>query len=237
MKWTETKLKAFTLSFDDGITQDIRFINLINKYGLKSTFNINSGLLGRPGSIYLNGTRASHYKVHPNDVKSIYQGHEVAAHTLTHPSLPKIEDDAEVIRQIEEDRLKLSELVGYEVVGLAYPGGGVNNDDRVRKLIREHTGIKYARTIKSIDSFDVQEDLLELNPNVNSIFQGNRIMELGEKFISLQPDKPQIFYVWGHSYDLDFREDFWPRLEEFFKLISGKEDIFYGTNREVFLGE
>jgi hypothetical protein len=62
-------------------------------------------------------------------------------------------------------------------------------------------------------------------------------MELGERFISMTPDKPQIFYVWGHSYDLDFSEDFWPRLEAFFKLISGKEDIFYGTNKEVFLGE
>ena len=43
------KLKAFTLSFDDGVTQDERMINLLNKYGLRGTFNLNSALLGANG--------------------------------------------------------------------------------------------------------------------------------------------------------------------------------------------
>ena len=38
------KAKAFNLSYDDGITQDSRFVSLINKYGLKCTFNLNSGI-------------------------------------------------------------------------------------------------------------------------------------------------------------------------------------------------
>ena len=37
------KLKAVTFSYDDGMTQDIRLIELLNKYNLKCTFNINSG--------------------------------------------------------------------------------------------------------------------------------------------------------------------------------------------------
>ena len=41
------KNKAFTFSFDDGVLQDIRFIELINKYGLKCTFNLNSEFFGR----------------------------------------------------------------------------------------------------------------------------------------------------------------------------------------------
>ena len=55
-------------------------------------------------------------------LKYIYEGHEVAAHTLTHPNLIKC-DEHEVIRQVEHDRLKLSELAGYEVAGMAYPCG------------------------------------------------------------------------------------------------------------------
>lgn len=74
--------------------------------------------------------RTSHYKAHREDVKTIYDSHEVAAHTLTYPNLTR-RDDAEVIRQVEMDRLNLSELVWYVVVGMAYPCGGVNNDDRV----------------------------------------------------------------------------------------------------------
>ena len=32
------KMKAVTFSYDDGVTQDIRLIELLNKYKLKSTF-------------------------------------------------------------------------------------------------------------------------------------------------------------------------------------------------------
>ena len=51
----------------------------------------------------------------------------------------------------------------------------------------------------------------------------------------METDKPQIFYMWGHSYELDYELDYWSRLEEFLALISNKDDIFYGTNSEVLL--
>ena len=40
------KKKAITFSFDDGVTQDIRVIKILNQYGLKGTFNLNSGFFG-----------------------------------------------------------------------------------------------------------------------------------------------------------------------------------------------
>ena len=43
----QEKRKAITFSYDDGVTQDIRLIELMNKYGLKGTFNLNSELLGK----------------------------------------------------------------------------------------------------------------------------------------------------------------------------------------------
>lgn len=235
MSWKDKYLKAVTFSYDDGVTQDIRMIELLNKYGLKATFNLNSELLSNPRILTYQGVRASHYKVAPDHVAEIYAGHEVAVHTLTHPRLPSL-DDAEVIRQVETDRLNLSALVGYEVIGMAYPSGGVNNDDRVAKLIRENTGVKYARTITSVDSFDMQDNLYRFNPNVHDVFEGDRLMELGRRFVESNPDKPQILYVWGHSYEMDFKEDNWARLEEFFKLVANRDDVFYGTNREVLLG-
>ena len=225
--------KAITLSYDDGITQDIRFVELLGKYNLKCTFNVNSGLLGKNHILLWEGKRLSHYRVHPSDFKSIYDGHEIAAHTLTHQRLTTCEEK-EIIRQVERDRLNLSELVGYEVVGMAYPCGGVNNDDRVAKIIKENTGIKYARTITTNQSFDLQENLFRFNPTSYHL-DFDEIMSLGEKFINLKTETPKIFYIWGHSYEMDLGADYWVRLEEFFKLISGKEDIFYGTNKEILL--
>ena len=231
----QNKLKAVTFSYDDGVTQDIRLIELLNKYSLKCTFNLNSELLGKPGILIRENQRISHYKVTPQDVKYVYDGHEVAAHTLTHPFLPAVTDEAEIIRQVEQDRLNLSELAGYEVVGMAYPGGGINNDDRVADIIRRGTNIKYARTTDITDRYDLQSNLYRFNPNVCHIMEFDRMMQMGREFVDLKPDKPQIYYIWGHSYEMDYRPDYWIKLEEFFKLISGRDDIFYGTNAEVLL--
>ena len=143
------KKKAITFSFDDGVLQDKRLIDIFNKYGLKATFNLNSSLLGLSGESSRNGVSVRHDKVRACDVRSIYEGHEVAVHTLTHPNLTTLDEET-VVYQVESDRQKLSEIVKTEVVGMAYPCGGVNNDDRVAEIIKNRTGVKYARTITSV---------------------------------------------------------------------------------------
>ena len=228
------KLKAVTFSYDDGVSQDVRLIELLNKYNLKCTFNLNSGLMGDCFIDNRNGRIITHYKIRQEDARAVYAGHEIAAHTIHHPRLTELSEE-EIIREVEQDRLKLSELAGYEVVGMAYPCGGVNNDDRVAQIIKSRTGIAYCRTITNTDSFDPQENLFRFNPNVYHIRETDRLMEMGQHFLTLQTDKPQIFYIWGHSYELDHAPDNWEKLEEFFRLISGRDDIFYGTNKEVLL--
>ncbi|MBE7085515.1 MAG: polysaccharide deacetylase [Clostridiales bacterium] len=230
--WNNKK-KAITFSFDDGVTQDVRLIEILNRYGLKATFNINSQLLGLAGELERNGERIRHDKILPEKLKEIYRGHEIAVHTLTHPLLPAIADDNEVIRQVEEDRKNLSTLCGYEVVGMAYPCGGVNNDERVAELIRKNTGVKYARTITSTYTFDLQTNLLQFNPTVYYI--EDCLEEIVDEFLSLTTDEPKLLYIWGHSYEMDAKYISWETFERICKKLSGKADIFYGTNKEVLL--
>lgn len=229
------KNKAVTFSYDDGVTQDIRLIEILNKYGLKATFNLNSQLLGQKNSLVRGGVTVRHDKNPLSDVKSIYDGHEVAAHTLTHPMLPSLSKE-EIVRQVECDRVALSEAVGYEVVGMAYPGGGVNNDERVAEIIKAETGIKYARTITSTYSFEPQTELYRFNPTVYHVMEQPRekLFELLERFCNAKSESPMLFYIWGHSYEFDI-DDSWDYFEEFCREISGKSDVFYGTNREVLL--
>ena len=229
------KMKAVTFSYDDAVTQDQRLIHLFNKYGLKCTFNINYDNLGVARSIIRNNVTVAHCKPQPYEVPGIYAGHEVAGHTLTHPGLPSIADDNEVIRQVEEDRLRLSELVGYEVVGFAYPGGGRPlYDDRVAELIKNNTGVRYARTTTSTLDFDTQTDLYRFKPTVYHHRQWDEMLELGEKFLSLEADEKKVFYVWGHAYEFDIHNS-WDRFEEFLKMMSGRQDILYLTNKEALL--
>jgi peptidoglycan/xylan/chitin deacetylase (PgdA/CDA1 family) len=228
------KRKAITFSYDDGVTQDKRLTAIFNKYGLKATFNLNSELLGKENTLVREGKTVNHTKVSPSEVEEIYKGHEVAVHTLTHPNLTQV-DECEIIRQVEEDRKNLEALVGYDVVGMAYPCGGVNNNDHVAEVIKNNTSIRYSRTITSTHNFDLQRNLHRFNPTVDHHNEWELMFKLAAAFLELKPDKPQVFYIWGHSYEFDIH-DRWDRFEEFCKLVSHKEDIFYGTNREVILG-
>lgn len=224
--------KILTLSFDDGVTQDIRFIELLDKYGIKCTFNINSELLGKDGYLDINGKKISHKKVLPEAVKEIYQNHEVAAHTLTHPFLTQ-QTAEEVTRQVEQDRQNLSKLVGYNVRGFAYPGGGVNYNAQVADVIAKTTGVEFARTITCSYNFDLQSDMYTFKPTISFIKEKDKILELCREFIELRTDEPKLFYIWGHSYEMDINDD-WDFAEKVLSMLSGKNDILYCTNTEAF---
>ena len=226
------KLKAVTFSYDDCTVQDVKLVELFNKYGVKATFNVNSELLGTKNEIIRMEKKICHDKLFAEDIKSLYEGHEVAVHTLTHPYLQDIEDEDEIVRQVEEDRKNLEAIMGYEICGMAYPGNG-NNAERVADIIKRRTGIKYARTTISTMNFDLQDDLYIFNPTTRHM-DYDSLFKLGEEFVKLSPDEPKLFYIWGHSFEFDIFND-WDRFEEFLKLISGRDDIFYGTNREVLL--
>lgn len=226
------KTKAVTFSFDDGVTQDIRLIEILDKYGLKATFNLNSELLGLDGSLVRNGRTVRHDKVRSDAVKEIYKNHEVAVHTLTHPLLPSLSEE-EIIRQVERDRENLSRLCGYEVVSMAYPCGGENNDDRVAEIIKGNTGIKLARGLKSTYEFSPQENLFRFMPTV--YYVESCLDEVVDRFLALNTDTPSLLYIWGHSYEMDAEYISWKKFEEVCKRLSSHSDIFYGTNRECIL--
>ena len=91
-----------------------------------------------------------------------------------------------------------------------------------------------AETFEVPDNFETQENLYRFNPTIH-FCELDRMLALGKEFIELKTDTTKIFYVWGHSYEMDIASENWVKLEEFFKLVSNKDDIFYGTNKEVLL--
>lgn len=225
------KKKALTFSFDDGVTQDIRLLEILNKYGLKGTFNLNSGMLGLPNKLDRNGGTVSHNKVQPSQVKALYAGHEVAVHTLTHPTLTPLTEEA-IVYQVEEDRKALEAMVGYPIVGMAYPNGP--NDDRVAGIIQKHTPIRYSRTVESTFDFTPQKtNLLRYNPTVYYIQP--ELDDLVDRFLADDSNDDKLLYIWGHSYEMDAGLITWEHFEEICKKLSGHDDIFYGTNKEVLL--
>ncbi|MDO4966923.1 MAG: polysaccharide deacetylase family protein [Lachnospiraceae bacterium] len=221
------KNKCVTLSFDDQITQDFRLVEIINKYGLKCTFNLNSGTFELPGEVTVNGVTVSHNKISAKEAVELYKGHEVAAHTVNHPDLCKLSED-EIIKEVKDDMKALSDLFGYDVCGMAYPYGTYN--DEVVSILKK-CGIKYSRTVVSSLDFKLPEDFLMWHSTMHFADEG--MMDIVDKFLNDDSDEPKLLYIWGHSYELE-ADNNWELFEEFCKKVSGRDDTVYATNMEVY---
>lgn len=224
MKWTEKYRKAFVLSYDDGVYQDIRLVEMLNQYGLKCTFNLNTGMMEPPYVWEADGVRIE--RMPAEMLPELYRGHEVASHTLHHCDLTQL-SDGEVFDEVRDDRHALEKIFGNNVTGFAYPYG--NTDKRVKFLLQQ-CGVRYARGVRSTHTFDMPEDVLEISPTCRH--KEDEIFDLAKEFIALQPDSPKLFLLWGHSYEFDMQRG-WERFERFCDLIAGHDDIFYATTAQA----
>lgn len=216
--------KLLTLSFDDGVRQDVRLIELLNRLGLRATFNLNSALLGRIGRAVVEGVDLPHERLEARDVRAVYAGHEIAAHTLHHPLLTQLPED-EIAREVEEDRLRLSELAGCEVTSFAYPGGGINHDERVIDVLARRTGVKCARTIVSTGRFDLPERPLKLCPTAHW-------REVDEALLARWEAEGGLLFIWGHAYEMDLPGG-WARAESLLTRLAHEPDVRCLTTGEM----
>ena len=225
------KTKCFTLSYDDGVIQDLRLIDIFDRYGLKCTFNLNSGLFGHKASRNDFPNPVRNDRIEAELIRKTYRNHEIAVHTLTHPKLQYLSREA-IDYEVLEDRKKLEEVTGSPVTGMAYPYG--TYDETVVEELRK-CGIRYARTTEPTWAFSVPRGFLRWHPTVH--FGNERMERLVKQF--LDPDflgrdntLLPVFYVWGHSYELD-GNDTWGLMEEFCRKVSGLKDTWYATNGEI----
>ena len=207
------KHKALTLSYDDGRTQDRKLVEIMNRYGIRGTFHLNSGFLGREG------------RVSPEEINHLYAGHEIACHTVTHPTIARC-PLTEVAEEVLEDRKALEAITGTPVRGLSYPNGSVT---REIETLLPACGVRYSRITGSSESFTLPENPYRWQATCH---HNHRLLELGEEFLNLYKKQYlYLMYVWGHSYEFDDRDN-WDLIESFCRMMGGKEDIWYCTNIE-----
>jgi len=208
--------KALTFSYDDGRTQDRKLVDLFNRHRLKATFHLNSGKFDEDGYVKY------------EEVARLYAGHEVSAHTVTHPFLERIPRER-LMMEVLDDRGALEELTGYPVRGMSYPYGAYTEEvaDAIGSL-----GIRYCRTVHSTGAFTVPQRPLTWHPTCHH----KQMKEHGEAFLALDPPPHYanlaLLYVWGHSYEFD-NDGNWNEIEEFCATFAGRSDIWYATNIEI----
>lgn len=223
------KRRALTLSYDDGVGQDRRLVALMDRCGVRGTFNLNSGLLSRRERMVLDGIDVDISTVEPGEVAALYKNHEVATHGVKHTALTG--GGAAAAREVLEDRSALEALTGYPVRGHAYPFGAY--DDEVLAMLRA-AGIAYARTVRSTHGFDLPKNFLAWDPTCHH--DDPELMELFERFCTEEPrfGMPRLFYLWGHAYEFDMYEN-WDRIERFLLCAqSFRDKLWMATNGEIY---
>ncbi len=227
MRFPGGKAKAFTLSYDDGVEQDIKFIEMIDKYGLKATFNINAGCYAPEGTVFEPGR--IHRRLTKSAATELYNknGHEVATHAYTHPFLEQL-SSANVCYEMIKDRATLEEQFGTIVRGHAYPYGTYS--ESVVECLR-NCGIVYARTTRATHKFDLPAEWLVLHPTCHH--DDGQVIELLNNFVGMKPRDAKMFYLWGHTYEFEDKNN-WEHMEQICGIISGKDDIWYANNIEIY---
>ena len=206
--------KALTLSFDDGRVQDRRLVTLLNRCGIKATFNLNSGEQGEN-------------RIPLCEYAALYAGHEIAAHGVRHPGMTAAPLPL-AAQQVLEDRRALEHHTQAPVRGFAYPYGEVN---AAVAAMLPALGIRYARTVADTGKFNFPQDWLRWDPTCH-IF--NHLLEYVQRFVErANLHKPLLLYVWGHSWELN-SNDGWTMMEKFCKQVGGRDDIWYATNIAIY---
>ena len=127
------------VTFDDGYRDNIEVaLPVLEAFGVPATFFLVPSLLGAT-------FRAGHPVMSALQARELLAlGHEIGAHSLTHPRLTQVGDE-QAQREIAGSKARLEDLLGVEVRAFAYPKG--DHDGRVRALVAA-SGYRVAATVR-----------------------------------------------------------------------------------------
>ncbi len=203
--------RIVTFSYDDGKIYDRDLIEIINRYGIRSTFHLNSGNIDKPGYVT------------SREIPSLYAGHEIATHGRRHASMNLVSTQ-NIVYDVLEDRKALEDICGYPVRGCSYPNGYFCEEyGRVLETI----GIEYCRTIASTGKFGIPTNFLTWDPTCRH----RDGLTKAQSFVKAKYNAT-LFYMWGHSYEFNDASN-WNLLEDICKELAGHDDYWYATNIEI----
>ena len=200
--------KIFLLSFDDGTIWDRRFVELLNKLGMKATFNLNSGL---EDFVWQYEDRFPIRRQKLAETVEQYRGHEVASHTRTHPWLNSL-TPPRLAREVGEDCEALKEIFGLSEIGFGVPFTAC--EEREIRIIRKF--VKYIRLSAFSDDFALPEDPYHIP--IHGLYNDPDIREKIQAFARC--DLPEALFVMaGHSYEFEVLNH-WEYIEELLSFIQ-----------------
>ena len=199
----------FLLSFDDGTIYDRRFVELLNKYNIKGTFNLNSGL--EDFVWYYEDTFPVRRQI-LSEVGDLYRGHEIASHSLHHHWLNTL-TPPQISREIGEDCERLKKLFHLEEIGFGVPFTAC--DEREIRIIRKF--VRYIRLSEFSETFVLPKDPYHIP--IHALYNDPDIREKIARFAENNLENA-LFVMAGHSYELEVLNH-WAYMEELLQFLSG----------------
>lgn len=222
--------KALTLSYDDAKTTDIRLIRLMEKYGVKGTFNINTAPRWFPPE-EKEYPKGEFGRMTRRQCLEIYKSEnvEVAAHGRQHANLTQLDNDG-AFEELIRDKQEIERMFQVPCRGFAYAGG--KYDNRSVKIL-ERCGFAYARTVEGTHRFDLPHDWLRMGTTCHH--NAENLPELADAFLADEPNlmEPKLFFLWGHASEFE-KDDKWWVIENFLEKVGNREDVWYATNIEIY---
>lgn len=204
--------------WDDGVLNDIRLTELLRKYGAKATFNLNPGLHEKSVRMTDRGYKYKgiYYagKLSLDELASVYDGFQVASHTMRHAGAGDM-PDADFVKDAVEARKYLEDRFRQNCPGFAWPCGRFT--EGTVKGMRE-AGFSYGRTVRKTDRVIPCEEPMTLDPSCH--FQDPGFWNIFEK-----ARETGVFYFWGHSYEMMDEAVLWRDFEEKLARISSLPDL------------
>ena len=201
--------KYFLLSFDDGTIYDRRFVELLNKHGIRGTFNLNSGL---EDFVWLYEDKFPIRRQKLSEIGGLYHGHEIASHSLHHHWLNTL-TPPQISREIGEDCEMLKKTFGLEEIGFGVPFTACS--EREIKIIRKF--VRYIRLSEFAENFAMPKDPYHIP--IHALYNDADIREKIAAFAKSDPENA-LFVMAGHSYELEVLNH-WKYMDELLSLISG----------------
>ncbi len=210
--------------WDDGVTNDIRLIELLKKYHAKATFNLNPGLheekrqepLWVPAGYAdwsFKGFRCG--KVGKAEMLSIYRGFQVASHCWRHENadahpLPVF------VKAATDAKHFLEDLFQQECPGFAWPCGIATPE--AADALRD-AGFAYGRMVTSTEHVEAYEHPMMLKPSCH-VHDGVFYRRFAEA-----KARNGIFYFWGHSYEMLDSAGLWEQMERKLDFLSSDPEV------------
>ncbi len=208
--------KYVLLSFDDGTVHDGRLVELLNKYRIPCTFNLNTGLENFVWEFEGHPVVRQHLR----DTVQQYRGHEIASHSRTHPRLETLPPPA-LRREVEEDCAILKELFGVRELGFGVPFTVCT--ERENRIIRKF--VRYIRLSEYAEDFRLPADPYHIP--IHALYHDPDIREKIRDFA--ENDLPDsLFVLAGHSYELEFL-DHWEYMESLLQYLRFFDFMFVTT--------